>query len=166
MKTPSNKQSWLDQNLGAVLVAILVIGVTSLVVIVGFYWYNFSAPILVRNDVWGQFGDFVGGSAGSLLNFLALIALLLTLWVQSRYLKKAQSQMDHQNAVASHSAQITAISTLIDSLNKQIEQDNVYTAAGGSDHADANRKRLDRREELVKRLDEIYEDLANSEKKG
>lgn len=166
MKTASDKQSWLDQNLGPVLIGILVIGVASLVAIVSFYLYHFSAPILARHDVWGQFGDFIGGSAGPLLNFLALIALLLTLWVQSRYLKKTQSQMDHQNTVASRSAQITAISTLIDSLNKQIEQDNKFTANGGSAHADGNRQRLDRRVKLVKRLDEIYEDLANSERNG
>lgn len=107
-----------------------------------------------------------GWSTGPLLNFLALIALLLTLWVQSRYLRETQNQIAHQNKVASDSAQITAISTLIGSLNRQIDQDNSLTAAGGFIHADANRKRLDRRIQLIERLDEIYEELANLEKRA
>lgn len=61
METPPHERSWLDQNLGTVLIIIFLIGVSSIAAVVGFYRYHFSAPLLVRNDVWGQFGDFVGG---------------------------------------------------------------------------------------------------------
>ncbi|MDO8926477.1 MAG: hypothetical protein Q7U94_06145 [Sideroxyarcus sp.] len=49
-------------------------------------------------DVWGQFGDFTGGTLSPILSFLSLIALVLTLTLQSRQLDITQAT--HENSKA------------------------------------------------------------------
>lgn len=153
--------TWLNKNLSSLLTCILVVASISILIVVFLYVIHFSWGLSSKNEVWGQFGDYFGGTLNPILSFLALISLLITLWVQSQSLDVAQRQIAQQTEVASLSAQITAMGTLIESLNKQIEQDNKFTANGGYTHQEANRARLNRREELVKRLDDIYEKLVS-----
>lgn len=44
--------------------------------------------------VWGQFGDFVGGTANPILSFLTLIALALTIVLQSRQLSVSSRELE------------------------------------------------------------------------
>ena len=163
---PKATETWLNRNLSSLLTGILVAASVSILVVVAFYVSNFSLGLSPKADVWGQFGDYIGGTLNPILSFLALISLLVTLWVQSQSLDTARKQIAQQTEVASLSAQITAIGTLIESLNKQIEQDNIYTANGGYTHQEGNRARLDRRDTLLKRLDEIYEQLVSVQAVG
>lgn len=166
MSNHQQKPSWLDLNLGLFLGLVFILATATIGIVVFVYFYNFSGPLSISNEAWGQFGDFVGGSLNPILSFFALIALLLTLWVQSRSLDTARKQISQQNEVSSLSAQISAISTLIVSLNEQIAQDNTYTANGGSTHAKGNKQRLDRRDKLLKRLGELYEKLVDTRPVG
>lgn len=44
------------------------------------YWVAFQGlPISQHQDIWGQFGDYIGGLLNPALSFLALIALLFTI---------------------------------------------------------------------------------------
>ncbi len=158
----SNESPWMEKNLSYILGVILLIAAVAIVVVVSLYANNFSRYFSTQNDAWGQFGDYIGGTLNPLLSFLALIALLLTLWIQARSLDTARRQMTQQSEVASLSAQISAITALLSSLNDQITQDNIYTSNGGTNHLKGNRVRLDRREELLLRLDSLYEKLANT----
>jgi fumarate reductase subunit C len=44
--------------------------------------------------VWGQFGDFVGGTANPVLSFLTLITLALTIILQSRQLSISSRELE------------------------------------------------------------------------
>lgn len=77
---------WLTLHLGKFLIAIFFIGLAAVVVVVGFYFSYFHNDISTQHATWGDFGGFFGGTLSPLLAFLALIALLFTLWVQSREL--------------------------------------------------------------------------------
>lgn len=158
---PHASETWLSKNLSPLLTVILIAASVSIFVVIAFYVFNFSVGLSPKPDVWGQFGDYIGGTLNPILSFLALISLLVTLWVQSQSLDTARKQIAQQTEVAALSAQISAIGTLIESLNIQIAQDNVFTANGGHTHQAGNRQRLDRRDTLVKRLDEMYERLVS-----
>ncbi|WP_367237229.1 hypothetical protein VXM67_17025 [Pseudomonas sp. Rh2] len=46
------------------------------------YFHNFSTDVSTKQDVWGQFGDYVGGLLNPTLSFFAFTGLLLTLRMQ------------------------------------------------------------------------------------
>ncbi|MAS40873.1 MAG: hypothetical protein CMK33_04070, partial [Porticoccaceae bacterium] len=50
-------------------------------------WFFRGLPVAPESDAWGQLGDFFGGVLNPAFSFLALLALLMTLYVQSRELK-------------------------------------------------------------------------------
>ena len=164
--TASSNEPWLERHLSHILLGILAVAAFAIAVVVAFYVCNFSSPLSSDTEAWGQFGDYIGGTLNPLLSFLALIGLLFTLWIQSRSLSTARRQMAQQNEVTSLSAQISGITALVSSLNDQIDQDNVYTSAGGHNHLEANRQRLARREALFQRLDKVYERLADIQHAG
>jgi fumarate reductase subunit C len=45
-------------------------------------------------EAWGQFGDFIGGTANPVLSFLTLIALALTIILQSRQLSISSRELE------------------------------------------------------------------------
>lgn len=46
------------------------------------YFFNFSGALSEKPDVWGQFGDFIGGTLNPIFSLLALLALLATFTLQ------------------------------------------------------------------------------------
>lgn len=58
-----------------------------------FYYYQFSGAISQEHSKWAEFGDFVGGTIGTLVSFFALFALLLTLSLQSKALRVSQQEL-------------------------------------------------------------------------
>ncbi|WP_284451692.1 putative phage abortive infection protein [Methylophaga thalassica] len=67
---------------------------TGIVVIVFvFYFMNFSGPLSSEHDRWGTFGDFVGGTLNPILSFFALIAILLTIILQSKELEATREEL-------------------------------------------------------------------------
>lgn len=63
---------------------LIALGVAGLMVfgVLYAYFHNFSTVVSVKQDVWGQFGDYVGGLLNPTLSFLAFSGLLLTLRMQ------------------------------------------------------------------------------------
>jgi hypothetical protein len=57
-------------------------GILLLILAVGLYFYNFSGHFAETQEIWGQFGDFLGGTLNPLFSLLALIALLSTFALQ------------------------------------------------------------------------------------
>ncbi|WP_417530160.1 hypothetical protein [Marinobacter lipolyticus] len=58
-----------------------------------FYYYHFSGAISQEHKTWAEFGDFVGGTVGTLVSFFALFALLLTISLQSKALRVSQQEL-------------------------------------------------------------------------
>jgi hypothetical protein len=62
-------------------------GIVVLAFVFGAYTFK------VGSEEWGQFGDFIGGTANPLLGFLTLSALILTLVVQNRQLQVSSTEL-------------------------------------------------------------------------
>lgn len=60
--------------------------------IIAWYWFNFGKgnEFSTKPEDWGTFGDYVGGVLNPFFSFLALIALLLTINIQTLQLKKSE----------------------------------------------------------------------------
>jgi len=85
------------RNLGAVL---LFIGVIALVIggiTITLYAQQFGNSISEKHGLWAEFGDYIGGVLGSIFAFFGLIALLLTLWIQGRELRRSVEALRDQN---------------------------------------------------------------------
>lgn len=86
----------ISEYIGHILLAIGMAGLVATITVFGIYVLSFGS-ISNNQEIWGQFGDFVGGSLNSTLSFLALIALLLTLWVQTRAVKLSIIALEKSN---------------------------------------------------------------------
>jgi uncharacterized membrane protein len=59
----------------------------------GAYFLAFHDGVSHTQEVWGQFGDFVGGTLNPILSFLSLIALVYTVLLQVRQLDIARDEL-------------------------------------------------------------------------
>jgi uncharacterized membrane protein len=103
-ENPGEKTKWLAEHLGAVVVGLGVLGVVAGLAVLAFYRVHFAPPVSNSHAEWGTFGDFFGGTLNPIFGFLGLIALLLTLWVQSRELALSRKAME-QSAASQAAAQ-------------------------------------------------------------
>ncbi|MCU9951555.1 hypothetical protein [Pseudomonas sp. PDM13] len=60
------------------------------------YWRYFGDfSVTADGEKWGQFGDFMGGTANPLLSFLTFSALLLTIFLQNKQLATSNSELEN-----------------------------------------------------------------------
>jgi uncharacterized membrane protein len=113
------KIAWLKAQ--PLILCIAGIGlVASTVLCIAFftYWWHFSSyPISTNPTDWGPFGDFIGGIANPIFSFFALIALLLTLAMQSKQLEAARKELDRTQAAAAEQ---------ISQLKKEAKKSDIY----------------------------------------
>lgn len=84
--TPVHLLKWLAWIFGTA---------TGLVGLVFFlYLSEFHSGFSKSNADWGTFGDFIGGTLNPLLSFLGLIALLLTIVLQSKELESTRIELE------------------------------------------------------------------------
>ena len=57
------------------------------------YFLKFQGGFSERQDVWGQFGDFIGGTVNPILSFLSLLALVFTVVLQTRQLENSREEL-------------------------------------------------------------------------
>jgi hypothetical protein len=95
-----------SNNLLNKLANILTFAIILIIIIFGFYFLRFSNWYLIPSssqEVWGQFGDFVGGTLNPLFSFLGLIALLFTIALQNKELELTRDELkksdDAQNEI-------------------------------------------------------------------
>jgi len=88
-------QLWGIVGLAAVVVVVVLI----------FYFRQFDGPLADRPEIWGQFGDYLGGVLNPFLSFLALIALLLTIALQSHSLQVSRRELANSTRELKHSAE-------------------------------------------------------------
>jgi hypothetical protein len=173
------------------LAIVVAIGGGVLAGVFGIYFFVF-AKMGPSDDqgVWGQFGDFVGGAANPLLSFLTLIALALTIVLQSRQLavssqelalsrkelemtreelrRSADAQELSEKALraqaeaANRSARLTGINFLLATYRAELKemQGHAYRA---NDPRVEKMENLARREnELVGLLDQLFTEVTAS----
>ncbi|MBA1147116.1 hypothetical protein H0Z60_08575 [Ectothiorhodospiraceae bacterium WFHF3C12] len=76
--------------------SLLLITAFALVFVIGIlllYMTIFWAPISRDQELWAQFGDFFGGTVNPVLTFLTLVALMITISIQSKELSHTTDEM-------------------------------------------------------------------------
>lgn len=88
----SNNESktWLIPTWLKVVVGVAIVVA---IVLIGLYFWKFHNGLAETQDVWGQFGDYVGGILNPLFSLTALIALLYTIHLQSKELHESTEQL-------------------------------------------------------------------------
>jgi uncharacterized membrane protein len=87
---------------------ILTAASTAIGIVFWLYFTNFTGGLSNKHDVWGTFGDFIGGTLNPILSFFALIALLLTIILQSRELEATREEL--KRSASAHEKQVNYIS--------------------------------------------------------
>lgn len=77
--------SWLK----ALVLFVLIVAV----VLVCLYFYSFPFLLSKEQEVWGQFGDYVGGILNPLFSLTTIFALLYTIILQSKELRESTEQL-------------------------------------------------------------------------
>ena len=132
-------------------------------------------------EAWGQFGDFIGGTANPVLSFLTLIALALTIILQSRQLSissreleltrdelrrsaKAQELSEEalraQADAAHRSARLASINFLLEQCQAEISQTKVNYMS----NVEREIRMIKLREKervLLAKLDEFFVELTS-----
>jgi uncharacterized membrane protein len=81
------------QKVGRHLNKIIISALLFAIIVCSLYFYKFHGGMSDDQDHWNQFGGFLGGTLGPILNFLTLIALLLTLSLQIEQFKDSREQL-------------------------------------------------------------------------
>lgn len=82
-----------------------IISILFIAFVVGFYIQNFGyLGISTEQEVWAQFGDFIGGTLNPILAFFAFIALLYTIKLQSDALQMSKDELQATREELSRSA--------------------------------------------------------------
>lgn len=84
---------WLSSKLPIVLGTIALVALVLACIAVWFYYSHFLGNIQTNHTLWGEFGDFFGGTLNPIFGFFGLMALLLTLTIQNRELKISSKEL-------------------------------------------------------------------------
>jgi len=77
------------------LVDFIKLGAFFVVIILSFYFINFGYLGLSDDqEVWAQFGDYLGGVLNPIFAFLAFIALLITIKLQNEALQTSKTELE------------------------------------------------------------------------
>lgn len=180
MKNPTENPGavLVYQSLIEVLRAILVMAFILLPLVFAFYYYKFSHFVLSGDQaIWGQFGDYIGGTLNPIFSFLTVILLIATVTLQNRQLRlsrmelsltrreltksseaqhKSQEALNMQAQIASKASKLNTISFLLEKYNNDIKAIAINTAPEYSvRRADLTRKKLD----LERMVENIFNDV-------
>lgn len=97
---------WLSKHSLIILIVVFVAAISALVIIGSIYYMHFGS-ISENNQKWGEFGDYFGGTLNPIFGFLTVIALLVTLAIQSRELGISSREL--RNSAVALEAQNRAI---------------------------------------------------------
>lgn len=92
-ETNNSPDKGKPEGLLYVLYWILGIAVVIIISVFCIYFYQFHTSLSVQQGDWGAFGDFIGGLLNPILSFLALMALLLTIRLQSIELEATREEL-------------------------------------------------------------------------
>ena len=85
---------YLAENAERILLGVLALAAAAVVIVAGTYAVHFwDVPLAETGDVWGQFGDYLGGVLNPVFGFLSVFALLVALVLQTRELKLSRESL-------------------------------------------------------------------------
>ncbi|WP_143421467.1 hypothetical protein [Halovibrio salipaludis] len=73
-----------------------------------FYAWNFPFELSHEHQRWAEFGDYIGGTLSPILSFLGLLAILLTVVLQSKSLRISQDDLRLTRAELSETAKASS----------------------------------------------------------
>jgi large-conductance mechanosensitive channel len=86
----SNRTSKTDSN-GINTKGVLVTLIAFVLLVLGFYFFNFNDRLSDQNGVWGTFGDYVGGILNPVIAAFAFYLIAKTYELQKRELEATRS---------------------------------------------------------------------------
>lgn len=111
---------FIRRNIWIILALIILIAVISIIIVSLFYISYFNGGISIEHERWGTLGDFVGGILNPILSFLALIALLVTIILQSSELESTREELKLTRVI--HEKTEKYLEEQANILKKQLEQ--------------------------------------------
>ncbi|MDF1552642.1 MAG: hypothetical protein P1P84_06240 [Deferrisomatales bacterium] len=118
---------FLRRHLAKMLAVILVSALACAIIVSVFYRYYFPGDIVLEHSIWGVFGDFFGGVLNPILSFLGLIALLLTIVLQSSELRITREEFKLAREAQEKSE--AALREQADIMSRQLQQTKVAANA-------------------------------------
>lgn len=91
------------------------------VVVFGFYFFNFHGRLSDENEVWGTFGDYVGGILNPLIAAFAFILIAKTYELQKIELEATRSLLKVSTDDQKNQIKLTAITAHLNSLLMRID---------------------------------------------
>jgi len=86
---------------------ILAVSVAVIIIVWSFYFFRFRGGLSDDTAIWGQFGDFVGGTLNSVFAFFSFMILLSSLRLQLKELRLTREELEatRKELAASSTAQ-------------------------------------------------------------
>lgn len=76
------------------LALIVAIATAVIVTVFASYFITFDGHLTAKQEYWGQFGDFIGGTLNPILSFLTLMAIVLTVVLQHKQMEMSRVELD------------------------------------------------------------------------
>lgn len=159
------------------LILILLIAMASVVVVFSMYLSHFDGELILENEKWGQFGDFIGGTLNPILSFLGLIALLLTIVMQSKELEATTAELKRSATAQENTKEV--LNKQSETITKQQFENTFFSLLEQHNKAlenisAINEKRTDKLSDLLvtwnyvfsDKLTDLYEAKSAMEDKG
>lgn len=107
MDEADKEEPWISRNLGRLLWGIVAIAVIAATVAASVYFAHLGGLPISDSDPagWGQLGDYFGGLLNPVFSFLTILALVLTLILQSRELKLSREELELSRTELRNSAE-------------------------------------------------------------
>lgn len=118
-------QKWIVEV--AVSVVLVVAGV-----VLYQYFSNFDGAKSSSQEVWGQFGDFVGGTLNPIFGFVSVLVLVATLGLQRKELSEARKTARENNNILAEQLKAMHAQSLESTFFKMVDElkgDSFFKAA-------------------------------------
>ena len=98
--------------LKTVISVLLAMAMLAIAIVIWAYISRFGMTLSLSHQEWSEFGDFFGGTIGTVLAFVSLLALLVTIYLQNLELRATRDELAETRLIHEQQA---------DSLNEQVE---------------------------------------------
>jgi uncharacterized membrane protein len=122
-------QKWVVEI--AVVVVVIIAGV-----VLYQYFSNFGGAKSSSQEVWGQFGDFVGGTLNPILGFVSVLVLVATLGLQRKELSEARETAKENNNILAEQLKVMHAQSLESTFFKMVDEikgDSFFKAASSDE---------------------------------
>ena len=126
------------------------------------YFTVFDGGFSNKNEVWGQFGDYIGGTLNPLLSFLSLVTLVFAVIIQAGQLELVKEELSktlenlEKSKIATQLTTLATAVTAIDASITQLLKDNPHTNSPIGIEKLRNNKR-----KLHAQINNIVENMSN-----